>query len=84
MRGTGICEALEVLYPGNIIPYLLSRKAVSRALRGHQLLDLVLNTIFLEDLPPELDVDFSVLENMMTDAKNGRLDINNTIKCDIL
>ena len=33
---------------------------------------------------PELDVDFSVPENMMTDAKNGRLEINNAIKCNIL
>ena len=33
---------------------------------------------------PELDVDFSVPENMMTDAKNDRLEINNAIKCNIL
>ena len=53
-------------------------------LGGYQLLDFVLSTILLEVLLPELDVDFSVPENMMTDAKNGRLEINNAIKCNIL
>ena len=47
-------------------------------------ISLVLNTILLEDLLPELDIGFSVLEKMMTDWKNGGLDINNAIKCDIL
>ena len=84
MSVTGICEALEIVYAGNTVPHLLSGKAVSRALQGHQLLDLVLNTILLEDLVPELGIDSSVLENMMTNAKNGRLDINNAIKWDIL
>ena len=67
MSGTSICEVLEVVYSGNTVPHLLSTKEVSRAIRGHQLLDLVLNTI-LEDLLPELDVDFRVLQNM-TDTK---------------
>ena len=69
MSGTGICKVLEVVYAENTIPHLLSGKAVSRALWGHQLLDLVLNTILPEDLLPELDVDFSVLENMILTQK---------------
>ena len=73
MSGTGICEALEVVYAGNTVPHLLSGKAVSRALQGHQLLDLVLNTILLEDLMPELGIDSSILENMMTDAKKWQV-----------
>ena len=39
MSGTGIWEALEVVYAGNTVPHLLSGKAVSRALRGQHLLD---------------------------------------------
>ena len=77
MSGTGISVALEVAYAGNRVPH---GKTVSRALRGHQLLDLGLNNILLEDLLPELDI----FKNLMPDAKNGRLNINNAIKCDIL
>ena len=45
---------------------------------------MVLNTTLLEDLLPELDIVFSVPEDMMTEARNGRLDYNNAIKCDVL
>ena len=69
------------MYTRNIVPDLLSGKTVSRALRSYQLLDLVLNTILLEDLLPELDVNFSVIEKVMAEAKNCRLDISNAIKC---
>ena len=76
MSGADICDALEVVYTVNTVHDLLSGKAVIRALRSQQLHDLLINTI-LEDLLPELDVDSGVLENMITDAKNGRLGINN-------
>ena len=69
MSGTGICVALEVEHTGNNVPHLLSRKTVSRVLRGQQLLDLGLNNILLDDLLPELDVHFAVLENVMPEAK---------------
>ena len=67
MSDTGICEALEVVYFGK-----RKGKAVTRTLRDHQLLELVLNTFLLEDLLLELDVDFSVFKKIMTDAKNDR------------
>ena len=79
-----ICLTLEVVHTKNTVPYLFSRKTVSRALRGHQILDLGLNNNLLDDLLPELDGSFSVLENTMPDAKNGWLNNDNAIKCNIL
>ena len=79
-----ICLTLEVVHTKNTVPYLFSRKTVSRALRGHQILDLGLNNNLLDDLLPELDGSFSVLENTITDAKNGWLNNDNAIKCNIL
>ena len=64
-----VSDVLEVFHGWNTVRRALSEKAVSRALWGYQLLDLALNAIFLEDLLPELDVDFSVLENLIIDAK---------------
>ena len=84
MTFTRICENLEAVCAGNTVPHLLYRITVRRTLRDHQLLDLVFNTILLEDLLYELDVNFSVLENMMADAKNGTLHINYAIKRDNL
>ena len=69
------------MYTRNPVPHLLSGKTVSRALRSYHLLVLVLSTIILEDLLPELDVNVIVLEKVMDDAKNCRLDINNATKC---
>ena len=84
MNGTGIFEDLGVLYAGNKASHLLSRKAIDRSLRDHQLLDLVFNTILLENLLSDLDVSFIILENMMTYAKDDRLDSNNAVQCDSL
>ena len=64
-----VSDVLEVFHGWKTVPRALSERAVSRALWGYQLLDLALKAVFLEDLLPELDVDFSVLENMIIDAK---------------
>ena len=64
MSISGICEAVKVMYTRNTVPHLLFGKADSRANWGHQLLDLALNTILLEDVLPELDVDFCALKNL--------------------
>lgn len=50
MAGTGLQELLEVVYASNTVPHMLSGKAVTRAVRGHLLVDAALNTILLADL----------------------------------
>jgi len=45
MEGSGLQELLEVVYAGNTVGHMLSGKAVSRAVRGHLLVDAALNTM---------------------------------------
>ena len=47
MRGSGLQEALELIYADNVVPHMLSGKAISRAVRGHLLVETALNTILL-------------------------------------
>ena len=45
MEGSGLQELLEVVYAGNTVGHMLSGKAVSRAVRGHLLVDAAMNTM---------------------------------------
>lgn len=55
MEGSGLQELLSLVYAENAVPYLLSGKAISRAVRGHLLIDSAINAlvhdgnIFLND-----------------------------------
>lgn len=42
MKGSGLEEALEVAYGPNAVTQMISGKAVSRALRGHLLVEAAL------------------------------------------
>ena len=50
MRGSGLQELLEVIYASNSVGHMLSGKAISRAVRGHLLVDAALNTMLVADL----------------------------------
>lgn len=47
MAGSGLQEVLEVVYAGNAVKHMLSGKAISRAVRGHLLVDAALRTILV-------------------------------------
>ena len=47
MAGSGLQELLEVVYASNTVSHMLTGKAVSRAVRGHILVDAALNTILV-------------------------------------
>ena len=47
MAGSGLQEVLEVIYAGNAVKHMLSGKAISRAVRGHLLIDAALHAILL-------------------------------------
>ena len=49
MGGSGLVDVLELLYARNTISHMMTGKAVSRAVRGHLLVDAVLNTILVAD-----------------------------------
>lgn len=49
-RGSGLQELLEVIiYASNSVGHMLCGKAISRAVRGHLLVDAALNTMLLAD-----------------------------------
>ena len=43
MAGSGLKELLELIYAPNALEYMLSGKAVSRAVRGHLIIDAALD-----------------------------------------
>ena len=45
--GSGLQELLEVVFAGNAVRHILTGKAISRAVRGHMLVDAALNTILV-------------------------------------
>lgn len=45
MAGSGLKELLELIYAPNAVEHMLSGKAVSRALRGHLIVDAALNAL---------------------------------------
>ena len=49
MAGCGLEELLEVVYAVNTVCHMMPGKAVSRAVRGHMLVDAALNTMLLAD-----------------------------------
>ena len=42
MKASGLEEALEVVYGKNTVPHMISGKAISRAIRGHFLVESAL------------------------------------------
>lgn len=43
MAESGLKEILEMIYASNVVDHMLSGKAVSRAVRGHLIIDAALN-----------------------------------------
>ena len=47
MAGSGLKELLEVIYASNAVDNMLTGKAISRAVRGHMLVDAALNAMLI-------------------------------------
>jgi hypothetical protein len=50
MSGSGIEQVLETIFAGNTVEHILSGKAIARAVRGHLLIDGVLNGLLLSEV----------------------------------
>ena len=48
MAGSGLREALECIYAADTVDHILSGKAVYRAIRAHQLIEVALYTLLLQ------------------------------------
>ena len=78
MAGSWLQEVLQVVYASNTVNHMLSDKAVSRALRGHLLVDAALHTILLADaynVPLPLEDDWNKPEEETT-SKGSHDDVN--------
>ena len=64
MGGSGIEELLEQIYASNVIHHILSGKAFSRALRGHLLVDTVLQTLIVEDMVESSLITEEIIERL--------------------
>lgn len=49
MEGSGLQELLSLVYAENAVPHVLSGKAISRAVRGHLLIDSAINALVHDD-----------------------------------
>ena len=70
MAGTGLSNLLEMIYGENAVKHMMTGKAVSRALRGHFLIESVLTKKLLKILLP----DAWVAESMEADLERGNED----------
>ena len=64
MTGSAISDRSKLIYGSNTIQYILSGKAVSRALRGHALIESALKTKLLICFIPEEDSNVTDDDNI--------------------
>ena len=71
MANSGLNEALESIYAKNSVEHLLSGKAIARAIRGHLIVDAVLNGLLhTQQINSENEEYNQVIENLPTITKN--------------
>lgn len=71
MKGSGLEEALETVYGPNAVNHMMSGKAISRALRGHFLVEAALvNKLIAAVLPAELERNDDSIESVDDDEND--------------
>ena len=74
MAGSGLQALLEVGFTGNAVRHMLTGKAISRAVRGHMLVDAALNTILVSMayhiMLPAKETDEPKRDTASTDPEN--------------
>ena len=74
MKGSGLEDLLPVVYAENSVMYMLSGKAVSRAIWGHLLVESSLMSLLLEMIKEKVSIDFGELGEFYDRALSGHLD----------
>ena len=85
MSGSGLKEVLELVYATNAVGHMLSGKALARAVRGHILVDSVLNALlvnitFGSPLPATIGLDTETGVNL--GDKEGELNASDVQAAD--
>ena len=74
MKGSGLEDLLAQVYAENSITHMISRKAVSRANRGHLLVDSSLMSLIFNLIKVTADIHFEELDEFYKRALEGELD----------
>ena len=74
MKGSGLEDLLSVVYAENSVMYMLSGKAVSRAIWGHLLVESSLMSLLLEMIREKVFIDFGELDEFYDRALVGNID----------
>ena len=75
MKGSGLQEALETIYGPNAVNHIMTGKAVSRALRGHFLVESALvNKLMVAILPAELQLNTTSID--LIESEDEDRDVN--------
>ncbi|GBN12843.1 hypothetical protein AVEN_274269-1 [Araneus ventricosus] len=80
MQGSGIKEALSLIYAPNSLDKMLTGHAYARDVRAHTLLHLTLATIISKGLV--IDDMHANLQNTIEDVKNNTISYNDIKNCD--
>ena len=85
MEGSGLQEALSGIYAKNVVPHILSGKAVARALRGHFLVHAALMAKLLRPIVDEMDVgEMTEIENLLGKVLNKEATNDDIMQTEVL
>eukprot|EP00794_Sanderia_malayensis_P018453 gene18453-20302_t len=68
MKGSGLEESLETVYGENAVQHMMSGKAVSRALRGHFLVEAAVTNMLVSNVVPQEPQKHELTENEEKDT----------------
>lgn len=81
MNGSGLFEILEEIYGSNTVVHMMTGKAVSRAIRGHMIVDAALSTLIVSEVfPPNEDGTSQEFVQKACDILDGIMTGQKTIK----
>lgn len=81
MAGSGLADLFEIVYAGNTVSHMMTGKAVSRAVRGHLLVDAALSTILVADAynaPTKDTLEETHIEMTITDRETDVMGTQDT------
>ena len=81
MKGSGLEEALEQVYGTNAIAHMMSGKAVSRALRGHFLVESALVNKLIMAIIPNRRVESELKEETIDTSDDTNVCTDSEVSC---
>ena len=80
MKGSGLEELFEEVYPARTVEHIMSGKAYARAIRAHTLVESALKTILLDMIQEKYTIDFEPLKSFYEKALTKELDAESILE----